>query len=207
MTLSSWLQGLSLENLLLNNKGVCSTIRDNLNTHLKFKPPVPEVIYSSNMSYPADKDKWKRERKRNSFSVDEEEEVPERGLPLKVNRVDRLYLLGLCWCASWVGPGLFQNLCCAYSHGRQPWSNKPGAEKGDTYTVLSQGSEVFSAPQHTMLWSSSLLVRLIWEQGALQARSSLILNMQCSQMATGLMWVRMDRFHHPGLHLASSAGS
>lgn len=28
---------------------------DSLNTHLKMKPPVPEVIYSGNLSYPTDK--------------------------------------------------------------------------------------------------------------------------------------------------------
>ena len=107
------------------------------------------------MSYPADKDKWKRERKRNSFSIDEEEEVPERGLPLKVNRVDRLYLLGLCWCASWVGPGLFQNLSCCLFPWKGPLEQQTGCQERWQLNGAEPGFREILSTQHTMLWLSA----------------------------------------------------
>lgn len=89
-----------------------------------------------------------RERKRNSFSVDEEEEVPERGLPLKVNRVDRLHLLGLCWCTSWAGPGLFQSLSCCLFPWKAALEQQTGCQERWYLHGAKPGLEIFSAPTH-----------------------------------------------------------
>lgn len=45
-------------------------MQDNLHAHLKTKPPFPEVVYSGDVSCPADKGELKRGRERNSFSID-----------------------------------------------------------------------------------------------------------------------------------------
>ena len=149
-----------------------------------------------------------RERKRNSFSIDKEEEVPERGLPLTVNRVDRLHLLGLCWCASWNGPGLFQSFSCYLF----PWKAALEQQTGCQERLYLHGAEtgcrdILTTPTHHALVVLSA-GRVDMGTGSLTSKIKFdIEHNTCSQVAIGLMWMRMDQFHHPGWHLASSTGS